>query len=117
VNQDATKLALSKIQDVMVKNLNDESAERLIAADMDDLMPILGSSVRGSTSAPFCDVLSIYCEVAPDGRIGNFPGTLRDLMQALRAPLVVVASEKPGDDMLARQSVAGATDFHCAHGD
>jgi len=80
-----------------ILNLKGESAEHLIAEDTDALMPVLGSPVRGSTLAPFCDVLFIYCDVAPDGRIGNFTGTLLDLMQALRAPLVVVASENSGD--------------------
>jgi hypothetical protein len=78
-------------------NLKGESAEQLITADMDALTPVLGSPVRGSTSAPFCDVLFIYCDVASDGRIGNFPGTLRDLIQVQRAPLVVVASENSGE--------------------
>jgi hypothetical protein len=64
---------------------------------MEALMPVLGSPIRGSTSAPFCDVLFIYCDISSDGRIGNFPGTLRDLIQTLRAPVVVVASENPGN--------------------
>jgi hypothetical protein len=80
-----------------ILNLKGEAAEQLIAADVDALMPVLGSPVRGSTSSPFCDVLFIYCDIAPDGRIDNFPGTLRDLIQTLRAPLVVVASENSGD--------------------
>ena len=80
-----------------ILNLKGESAEQIITADMDALTPVLGSPVRGSTSAPFCDVLFIYCDVASDGRIGNFPGTLRDLIQTLRAPLVVVASENSGE--------------------
>ena len=80
-----------------VLNLKGESAEALIAADVDALAPVLGSPVRGSASVPFCDVLFIYCDVASDGRIDNFPGTLRDLIHTLRAPLVVVASENSGD--------------------
>jgi hypothetical protein len=80
-----------------ILNLKGEAAERLITADVDALMPVLGSPVRGSASAPFCDVLFIYCDIATDGRISNFPGTLRDLIQTLRAPLVVVASENSSD--------------------
>jgi hypothetical protein len=80
-----------------ILNLKGEPAEQLISADIEALMPILGKPVRGSTSAPFCDVLFIYCDVAADGRVSNFPGTLRDLIQTLRAPLVVVASENSGD--------------------
>jgi len=80
-----------------ILNLKGESAEQLIAADVDALMPVLGSPVRGSASAPFCDVLFIYCDIAPDGRVVNFRGTLRDLIQTLRAPLVVVASENSAD--------------------
>ena len=80
-----------------ILNLKGEAAEQLIAADVDALMPVLGNPVRGSTSSPFCDVLFIYCDIAADGRISNFPGTLRDLIQTLRAPLVVVASENSGD--------------------
>ena len=76
-----------------ILNLKGEAAEQLIAADLEALMPVLGSPVRGSTSSPFCDVLFIYCDISYDGRISNFPGTLRDLIQTLRAPLVVVASE------------------------
>jgi hypothetical protein len=73
-----------------ILNLKGEAAEQLIAADMDALIPVLGSPVRGSTASPFCDVLFIYCDIGPDGRIGNFPGTLRDLIHTLHAPLVVV---------------------------
>jgi hypothetical protein len=80
-----------------ILNLKGESTEQLIAADMDALMSILGRPVPGSTSAPFCDVLFIYCDIASDGQIGNFSGTLRDLIQTLRAPVVVVASENSGD--------------------
>jgi hypothetical protein len=80
-----------------ILNLKGESAEQLIAEDVDALMPVLGSPIRGSTSAPFCNVLFIYCDIGSDGRIGNFPGTLRDLIQTLGAPLVVVASENTGD--------------------
>jgi hypothetical protein len=80
-----------------ILNLKGEAAEQLIAADMEALMPVLGSPVRGSTSSPFCDVLFIYCDIGTDGRITNFPGTLRDLIQTLRAPLVVVATENSGD--------------------
>ena len=80
-----------------ILNLKGESAEQLIAEDVDALMPILGSPVRGSTSAPFCNVLFIYCDIGSDGRISNFPGTLRDLIQTPGAPLVVVASENSGD--------------------
>jgi len=80
-----------------ILNLKGETAEQLIAADVDALTPVLGSPVRGSASSPFCDVLFVYCDIAPDGRIRNFPGTLRDLIQTLRAPLVVVASENSGD--------------------
>ena len=80
-----------------ILNLKGEPAEQLIAADMEALMPVLGSPVRGSTSSPFCDVLFIYCDISTDGRIANFPGTLRDLIQTLHAPLVVVATENSRD--------------------
>jgi len=84
-----------------ILNLKGEAAAQLIAADVDALMPVLGSPVRGSTSSPFCDVLFIYCDISLDGRINNFTGTLRDLIQTLRAPLVVVASENSGDAYIA----------------
>lgn len=80
-----------------VLNLKGASAEPLIRADMDALTTVLGSPVRGSTLTPFCDVVFIYCDIGSDGRIGNFPGTLRDLIQKLGAPLVVVASENSGE--------------------
>jgi len=79
-----------------ILNLQGETAEPLIAADLRALTAVLGPAVRGSTSSPFCDVLFIYCDIASDGRLGNFPGTLRDLIQRLQAPLVVVATENPG---------------------
>ena len=53
--------------------------------------------MRGSASSPFCDVLFLYCDIESDGRVANFPGTLRDLIQTLRAPLVAVASENSSD--------------------
>jgi hypothetical protein len=80
-----------------ILNLKGASAEQLIAADVQALGPVLADAVRGSTSSPFCDVLFIYCDIGTDGRIANFAGTLRDLIQTLRAPLVVVASENSSD--------------------
>lgn len=80
-----------------ILNLKGASAEQLIAADVQALGPVLGNAVRGSTSSPFCDVLFIDRDIGADGRIANFAGTLRDLIQTLRAPLVVVASENSSD--------------------
>jgi hypothetical protein len=84
-----------------ILNLKGEGAEQLIAADAAALRPVFGNAVRGTTSSPFCDVLFIYCDIGSDGRVGNFAGTLRDLIQTLRAPLVVVASENSGDAYIA----------------
>jgi hypothetical protein len=80
-----------------ILNLKGDAAERLIAEDMGALTPVLGTPVRGTASSPFCNVLFIHCDIAPDGRVTNFSGTLRDLIQTLCAPLVVVASENSGD--------------------
>lgn len=84
-----------------ILNLKGETAESLIAADVEALMPILGTPTRGSTLSPFCDVLFIYCDISLDGRINGYSGTLRDLIQTLHAPLVVVASENSGDAYIA----------------
>ena len=80
-----------------ILNLKGDAAEELIAADVQALTPVLGSPTRGSALSPFCDVLFIYCDISPDGRISNFSGSLRELIQTLRAPLVVVASENSGE--------------------
>jgi hypothetical protein len=84
-----------------VLNLKGQAAEPLIAADIEALTPLLGTPIRGSALAPFCDVLFLYCDVDSKGCVGNGPGTLRDLIQKLRAPLVVVASENSGDAYVA----------------
>jgi hypothetical protein len=80
-----------------ILNLKGAAAENLIAMDVEALSPVLGVPIRGSASSPFCDILFIYCDIADDGKIGNFPGTLRDLIEKCRAPVVVVATENPGD--------------------
>jgi hypothetical protein len=84
-----------------ILNLKGQTAEQEVAADIEALGPVLGKPVPGSTWQPFCDVLFIYCDVAPDGQLNGFPGTLRDLIQKLQAPVVIVATENSADAYIA----------------
>ena len=90
-----------------ILNLIGPAAEPLIAADTEALTPLLGIPVRGAILAPFCDVLFIYCDIAANGGIGVGSDTLRDLIEKLRAPLVVVASENSGDAYMASTGAQG----------
>src|ERR1700749_4727379 len=78
-----------------ILNLKGAPAESIIAMDVEALRPVLGDPVRATEASPFCDVVFIYCDVALDGKVENYPGSIRDLIHKLRTPLVVVASENP----------------------
>jgi hypothetical protein len=84
-----------------ILNLKGEAANSLVAEDAKILAPVLGSPRYGSTAPPACDVLFLYCDINGDGRVVNFAGNLRDLIQASGARVVVVASDNSGDAYIA----------------
>jgi hypothetical protein len=70
--------------------------------DAADLLPIFTRRVRVEDGRiPICDVLFAYCQLGTETEIIGSRGTLRDLMIAARARILVVASETPSSTLSA----------------
>ena len=78
--------------------------------DANDLRPVFGRRVGVENGRiPFCDVLFAYCELGPATEIVGSKGTLRDLMIAARARIVVIASATPASTLKAPEFVSTLT--------
>jgi hypothetical protein len=84
-----------------VLNLKRAASGQIVAEDKDALAPVFGNIQDSSVTPPLCEVLFIYCDVAPDGRISGTSLGLREIIRDAGALVVVVASENPGDNYIA----------------
>jgi hypothetical protein len=74
-------------------NLIGPEGEALVNEDKHALAPLFNSVETSNSEPPSCDVLMIYCDLQNDGVIAGQSATLRDIIDAARAPIVIVASE------------------------
>ena len=95
------KVAVIQSPRFCILNLNGDMANSLVASDSGALGMVLGKPQYSSTVPPSCDVLFVYCDIASNGEVSNYRGTLRDLIQASGARVVVVASENRGEAYIA----------------
>jgi len=77
------------------------AAAPIVAEDTAALTAVLGPPVQASGTPPQCDVLFLYCDIAPDGRIQGSNSGLREIIRDSGASVVVVASENGGDSYVA----------------
>jgi hypothetical protein len=74
-------------------NLLGPSGDELLRSDCAALQDMFSSVKVSTTDVPQCDVLMIYCQIDEGGRLLGTPATLRKIMAAAGAPIIVVASE------------------------
>ena len=88
-------------------NLKGAASEQMLAEDRSALASLFGAVQESSTTAPTCDVLFIYCDISPDGRISGTSAGLRDIIRDSGARVVVVASENSGGSYAASAKKTG----------
>jgi hypothetical protein len=75
-------------------NLVGEAATTSYLQDLDNLEDIFFQNVDlGAQSVPQCNILFLYCNLEPSGRIAGQKFSLRELAKSSGAQIVVVASE------------------------
>jgi hypothetical protein len=74
-------------------NLFGPAGEALVNEDKRVLAPLFNSVETSNSEPPSCDVLMIYCDLQNDGGIAGHSASLRDIMDAAKASIVIVASE------------------------
>jgi hypothetical protein len=84
-----------------ILNLKGDAAAGIIAEDTAALLPVLGKAEQSASTVPRCDVLFVYCDLEPNGRIPNSANGLREIIRDSGAVVVVVASDNPGDAYVA----------------
>ena len=78
-------------------NLKGADGAALAERDSVALQPVLGAAEQSSATAPKCDVLFLYADLSPEGRISSNGASLRDIVRASEALIVVVASENSAE--------------------
>ena len=78
-----------------------------VDSDREILSELFSNVVQGSAQTPKCDVLLIYCQIEPDGRIRGSQRGLRDLIRESGAPVVVVASANTHEGYIAAAKKIG----------
>ncbi len=77
-------------------NLKGAEGEALLQVDTGALEPILGVAEQSRFVPPKCDVLFLYSDISPDGRIASSRMSLGELAKASGVTILVVASDNPG---------------------
>ncbi len=88
-------------------NLKGTAGEQILAEDKRALAPMFSAVEETSTTPPPSDVLFIYCDIGPDGRISGTTAGLRDIIRDSGARVVVVASENPSEGYIASARKTG----------
>jgi hypothetical protein len=79
-------------------NLMGEAGSAMLKQDHDDFANQFSTSINvGTDQVLKCNVLFVYCLLEPSGRIAGQQFSLRDVIKATGAHIVVVASENPPD--------------------
>jgi hypothetical protein len=94
----AEKPYLIRTPSLGLLNYLNERGHPLISKDLDKLGELFPRNVHaGDQKIPSCNVLFLYCDLEPTGRIAGQQFSLRDVIRASGAYIVVVASENQPD--------------------
>jgi hypothetical protein len=74
-------------------NLVGDTAKKMVAADRGALGDLFSEVTESEREVPQCSVLMIYATLESDGHIKGRTESLREIIQAAGAPVVVIASE------------------------
>ncbi len=83
-------------------NLQGAGADAFLAEDraaIGSLFP--GAALTSDASVPSCDVLFLYCTVEPSGQVAGQQCSMRDLIGKSGATIAIIASEVPGEIVIA----------------
>jgi len=78
-------------------NLQGERGSALLESDSRVLSPLFSECRTSDSGPPRCDVLFLYCNIDPSGRVENATDSLRGLVKRARAYIAIVATENSGD--------------------
>ena len=84
-----------------ILNLAGPSGETLLAQDLALIGPLFGTTRKSEASPPACDVLLVYCEIAPNGVVKGANRSLRELIRDAGASVVVIAMNHSVDAYIA----------------
>jgi len=90
-----------------VLNLKGSSVNSMVEEDMEAVGAIFTSTEESPSRPPSCDVLLLYCDIGPDGRVDSSTAGLRDMIRDSGALVVIVASENPIESCEAATQPAG----------
>jgi hypothetical protein len=82
-------------------NLVGPQAESTVTADKHAFGGFFELVEANADNVADCDVLLIYCDLAPDGTVGEESRTLRDMIDSSSAKIAIVASENSGESYMA----------------
>jgi len=78
-----------------VLNLAGSAGDELATHDLAVLASLFDDVRRSDGEPPICDVLLLYCDIGPDGKVSGSTRTLREIIRDSRASVVVVARDHP----------------------
>lgn len=95
----ASRVLVTKIQSpsLGILNLKGEAAALAVSEDRDALSSMFSATTESTDAPPACDVLFLYCDIEPDGRIAGASLGLRELIRDAGARVVIVASENAAE--------------------
>jgi hypothetical protein len=80
-----------------ILNLKGADAEASVSEDREALSSMFSATTESVDAPPACDVLLLYCDIEPGGRIVGARLGLRELIRDAGARVVVVASENAAE--------------------
>src|SRR5262249_25160456 len=80
-------------------NLIGPEADNLLNQDKQALGNLFSSVETNGSGAPSCEVLMIYCDLNDDGTIAGDSPSLRDIIDAAAAQLIIPGSDHHGHRM------------------
>lgn len=96
-----------------VLNLLGTAGRAWASDDVAVLAPHFNEVRESREEPPRCDVLFVYCDIGPEGRIAHSPRSLRELIHDSKAQIAVVASPNAPADCLdaARETGVGSANL------
>ena len=96
-----TAMVVIQAPSLGVLNLAGPAGDALVAQDLTVISPLFGTTRKSDGAPPTCDVLLLYCEIAPNGVVKGADRGLRELIRDAGASVVVVAMNHPVDAYIA----------------
>jgi hypothetical protein len=83
---------------VVFLNLSGSACEAIVTKDQIEIGAAFHGNVEvAAAPGPVCDVLFLYCDLAPSGEITGQTMSIRDVIRESRASIAVIASQVPYD--------------------